>query len=291
MPAMTASVVTASYQPDFERCRLLCETMDRHVTGHSMHYILVEGRDVALFRQLEGPRRVVVDERDLLPGRLVALWDPTSLFRRRVWVGLHTRPLRGWHVQQLRRIGIAAHAGDDNFIYVDSDVAFVRPMDIGLFARGGRTRLFRRDYGLAVGPTPDHALWYNNAGAVLGIAAAQASPHDYITTLIAWRRQTILDMCRHVERLSGRNWAEAIASDRKFSECIIYGRYVDEVRHGADHFHCNVELCRMKWDGQPMTEPEMRDFIAGMDDNQYAIGVQSFTGTDAGAMRRVLAEI
>ena len=38
----TAAIVTASYAPDFERCRLLCETIDRHVTGVSHHYILVE---------------------------------------------------------------------------------------------------------------------------------------------------------------------------------------------------------------------------------------------------------
>ena len=65
--AGTAAIVTASYAPDFERCRLLCETIDRHVTGVPRHYILVEQRDVALFRQLETGNRTVVDERDLLP--------------------------------------------------------------------------------------------------------------------------------------------------------------------------------------------------------------------------------
>src|SRR5690242_7580212 len=44
-----AAIVTASYGPDFERCRLLCETIDRFVTGMSQHYILVEERDVAQF--------------------------------------------------------------------------------------------------------------------------------------------------------------------------------------------------------------------------------------------------
>ena len=95
--APTAAVVTASYAPDFERCRLLCETLDRHVSGAAHHYILVEHRDVALFRQLETDRRTVVDERDLLPRWLRAFDDPLSLFRRRVWLSLKTQPLRGWH--------------------------------------------------------------------------------------------------------------------------------------------------------------------------------------------------
>ena len=63
---------------DLERCRLLCETMDQHVTGMSTHYILVEQRDVALFTQLEVRNRTVVDERDLLPTWLHAYWDPTQ---------------------------------------------------------------------------------------------------------------------------------------------------------------------------------------------------------------------
>ena len=54
--AGTTAMVTASYAPDFERCRLLCETIDRFVTGAPRHYILVEQRDVALFRQLGNAR-------------------------------------------------------------------------------------------------------------------------------------------------------------------------------------------------------------------------------------------
>ena len=52
------ALVTASYAPDFERCRLLCETIDRHVTGLGRHYIRGENRDLAFFRQLEKSRRV-----------------------------------------------------------------------------------------------------------------------------------------------------------------------------------------------------------------------------------------
>ena len=106
--AGTAAIVTASYAPDFERCRLLCETIDRFVTGAPRHYILVEQRDVALFRQLETRNRMVISERDLLPDWLRPYNDPLSLFSRRIWLSRSTQPLRGWHVQQLRRIAIAS---------------------------------------------------------------------------------------------------------------------------------------------------------------------------------------
>ncbi len=75
----------------------------------------------------------------------VSFDDPLSLFRRRVWLSLKTQPLRGWHVQQLRRIAIAAHAKEDVLVFCDSDVAFVKPFDLSAFWRDGKVRLFRRD--------------------------------------------------------------------------------------------------------------------------------------------------
>ena len=121
------ALVTASYAPDFERCRLLCETIDRFVAGYTKHYILVEHRDVALFKQLESSRRVVIDENDLLPRWIRPFPDPSNFGHRRIWLSPRTMPLRGWHVQQFRRIAIAAHTDEDAFFYIDSDVAFLKP--------------------------------------------------------------------------------------------------------------------------------------------------------------------
>lgn len=284
----TAAIVTASYAPDFERCRLLCETIDRHVANVRHHYLLVEHRDIALFRALEGRGRTVVDERDLLPRWLHPMSDPLSGFRRRVWLSRKTKPLRGWHVQQLRRIAIAAHADADALVFCDSDVAFLRPFDCRAFLRGGRVRLFRRNNALAEMPAGQQHVWSRNAGAALGIAQPEVSPHDYITTLIAWRRDATIAMCDHVEAVHGRHWVEVIASERKFSECMIYGRYADEVLGGVGHFHGAEDFCRVQWYGTPHSDAEILDFIAGMGPEQVAIGMQSFIGTDIGRLRRLI---
>lgn len=285
----TAAIVTASYAPDFERCRLLCETLDEFVTGSAHHYILVEGRDVALFRSLETQRRTVIDERDLLPSWLHAWWDPTSLFRRRIWLSAKTMPLRGWHVQQLRRMAIGTHTSEDTLIYCDSDVAFLKPFDCSSFWHDGAARLFRRDNALLDPVEDDHRTWSRNAGAALGIDQPPLSPHDYIATLIAWRRDTLIGMCRRIEEVHGRHWVETIGSTRKFSECMLYGRYADEIVRGAGHFHDSTEFCRVYWAGPELTDAEFRDFIAGMKPEQVAIGMQSFIGTDLSRIRRLLA--
>jgi hypothetical protein len=284
----TAAIVTASYAPDFERCRLLCETLDRHVSGAAHHYILVEHRDVRLFRQLENSRRSIVDERDLLPRWLHAFDDPLSLFRRRVWLSLKTMPLRGWHVQQLRRIAIAAHASEDVLIYCDSDVAFLKPFDCGSFWSGGKVRLFRRDEVLSGEGHEEHRIWSRNAGSTLGIVASKGSTHDYIATLIAWRRQTVVSMCEQIEKTHGRDWVAVIGSVRKFSECMIYGRYVDDGLAGAGHFHASEEFCRVHWTGEALSDDEFRRFVAAMAPQQVAIGMQSFIGTDVDRIRRLI---
>lgn len=282
------AIVTASYAHDFERCRLLCETLDRHVTGFGRHYLLVESRDVPLFRQLEGPRRFVIDERDLLPAWLRPFDDPLSGLKRRVWLSWRTPPLRGWHVQQLRRIAIARHTAEDALVFCDSDVAFVRPFDCGAFWRGGRLRLFRRDGALADYSGADHRTWSRNAGTVLGIAAPAVSPHDYISTVIAWKRASVIAMCDRIEAVSGRHWAAAIAARRKFSECMIYGRFVDEVMDGQGHFPSPVEFCSVHWTGKAMSDEEFHGFLAGMGPGQVAVGMQSFIGTDLRRIRHLI---
>ncbi|WP_421914440.1 DUF6492 family protein [Mesorhizobium sp.] len=289
LPQMpTAAIVTASYAPDFERCRLLCETIDRHVSGMAHHYILVEQRDVTLFRQLQDGRRTIVDERALLPRWLHAFDDPLSLLRRRIWLSLKTMPLRGWHVQQLRRIAIAAHAREDVLIFCDSDVAFLRSFDCGAFWRNGKVRLFRRDGVLENSGHEEQRIWSRNAGAVLGIDEAVVSTHDYISTLIAWHRETVTAMCAEIEKVHGRGWVQVIGSERKFSECMIYGRYVDDVLGGAGHFHGSEELCRVHWTGEALSDDEFRRFVAAMAPEQVAIGMQSFIGTDIGRIRRLI---
>lgn len=281
----TAAIVTASYAPDFERCRLLCETVDARVSGMAKHYLLVAGHDVRRFRELESANRVVIDERELLPSSMFALRDLTSGFRRYVWLGRRIPPLRGWHVQQLRRMALARHVGEQTLVYVDSDVAFVRPFDLTEFWQGDRLRLFRRDHALDTMGEGEHREWSKNAARALGLPAA-TSPHDYIATLIAWRRDFTAAMLDHIEQASGRSWVEAIASRRRFSECMLYGRYVDDVRVGEGHVHDATERCRIYWKGPELSEKELADFVSGLAPGQVAVGLQSFIGIDLRQIRR-----
>ncbi|KXF78652.1 hypothetical protein ATN84_02380 [Paramesorhizobium deserti] len=285
---MKTAIATASYAGDFERCKLLCETLDAHVTGFTKHYLLVESGDVGLFRQLENAHRVVVDERDLLPAWLKAWPDPLTRGRRRIWFSPRILPLRGWHVQQMRRIALAAHIDDDAIFYADSDVAFLRSFDVGTLWRGEDLRLLRHEDAL-LRPVPgDQLMWSANAGALLGIDPARKSPHDYIGTLIAWRRDALISMCKRIEAVHHSHWVEVMGRVRRFSECMIYGRYADEILDGRGHFHDGKDLCRVFWFAPAPTDEEFRAFVAEMKPEQVAIGMQSFIGVDTDHIRRLI---
>ena len=287
---MKTAIITASFAPDFERCRLLCETIDRHVTGFSKHYVLVEHNDVGLFRQLESPSRVIIDEMDLFPSWIRAYPDPFYLGRRRIWLSWRTLPLRGWHAQQLRRIAIAEKISEDALFYCDSDVAFLKPFDCSALWRGSDLRLFRRENEMLGEQPGDQKLWNDNAAMLLDIKRETMNQHGYVGTLIAWRRDRVLGMCRRIESVRSAHWMEAIGKQRRFSECTIYGHYAEDVERLRGHFADTTDFCKVFWFAPAPTESEFRTFIREMTPEQVAIGMQSFIGADLGYVRRLVSE-
>ncbi|TIT33141.1 MAG: hypothetical protein E5W76_26095, partial [Mesorhizobium sp.] len=95
-------------------------------------------------------------------------------------------------------------------------------------------------------------------------------------------------MCGRIEKLHGRDWVAVLGSARRYSECMVYGRYVDEVLEGAGHFHGSEEFCHVHWTGEALSDDDFRRFVAGMAPEQVAIGMQSFIGTDIGRIRRLI---
>ncbi|EAU43218.1 hypothetical protein FP2506_10251 [Fulvimarina pelagi HTCC2506] len=289
---MSQAIVTSSYRGDFERCRLLCDSIDARVRGHTRHILAVESRDVSMFRVLEGPKREVVDERDLFPWWLRAFPDPTRLGKRRIWLTPVGLPLRGWHTQQLRRIMLGAKLEETALITVDSDVVFLRDFETGNFEdEKGRVAFYRKPGGVRTALAEYqkvHYDWSRKAGEFLGIPEPKVTDTGYIGTLIAWNTASVRDMSARIESVTGHSAIDALARTRLISECTIYGRFVDEIENRPDrHYPVSFERCRMYWAGDAMTEPVLRRFIASLEAHHVAAGIQSFTGTDSALLRRV----
>ncbi|TDH38293.1 hypothetical protein E2A64_04025 [Pseudohoeflea suaedae] len=275
---MKTAIMTASYVGDFERCRLLCETIDRFFSGNWHHYLLVERRDVDLFRQFAGERRSVVSEAELFPAWLRSFPDPLGSSRR-IWPTPFTLPLRGWHAQQLRRLALARHIEADTLLSIDSEVVIVRPFDPASLWFDGRMRFYRVEDGKGT-VSSDHPRWIAHAGDLLGLPRDPGFAHDYITAAIPWRVDTARALLDHIERISGTGWLRAVMSSRDISECMIYGRFVDEVLDGAGHSHDPRPLCHVLWQKGIFSENRagLVEFMRGLSDDQIAIAVQSFVG-------------
>ncbi len=253
--SLTYAIATPSYAGDIERCRLLCASIDRFVSGHAMHYILVEDGDVALFRPLEGPRRTVLPESALLPSWLKARPDPFSLGKRRVWTSLGALargvpPLRGWHAQQLRKFALPLASREDVLLFADSDMLFLRPFALDSLTTDGAVRLYAKPDGITA-DMAEHVSWCGMAAALLALPAPTIPSPDYINNLVTWRRDNVLALHRHIEAVSGRGWVEAIARQRQFSEYMIYGYFVERVLGlaAAGHVADSHELCKSYWGG------------------------------------------
>jgi hypothetical protein len=286
------ALVTPSYRGDFERCRLLCESIDSLVTGFGAHYLLVDERDVAMFRPLAGPRRHVISERQLFPGWLASWPDPMTWGRRRVWTGpgalmRGVGVLRGWHMQQLLKMALPSLIDEEVLLYADSDIMFLRPFDVRSLESGGRIKLYRKPGGIGAEMT-EHRGWLDHAAGALGVPKPEPPADDYINGLVSWSRANALAMLDRIERTTSRHWIAAVTAGRSFSEWTIYGLHADRVLGEASgHFHDPQPLARTFWFSRDVNPDSFTADETLLEKGQVALGVQSFIDVPVETLRGV----
>lgn len=280
--SVPVSIITPSLARDVEACRLLCDTLDAYVTGFDVHYVVVSARDMPLFASLAGPRRRIVDEATLLPKALVRL--PFKWKGRRYSWAPGTRPVYGWHIQQLLKFGMTLQQANPRVIFVDSDNFFVRPFDLAAFA-GGATVPLQTDRG-AVDRHLPHAEWLANAHMLLDLPAPVLPADDFIGQMIVWDAAVVREILRRIEAHAGLPWWKAMLRVRAFSEYLIYGAAVSaDPAYLAQHHIVTDPPSISYWEGPAMGEGDFRRFIATLRPHQSAVGVQSFTGTSIAMLR------
>ena len=287
---MTFEIVTPSYGPDFERCELLCASIDRFVTGHLRHVIVVDRCDRERFSPLEGPQRSVVVAEDILPR---GLWRwPLKLgpMKRAVWLSTRARPVHGWHLQQIKKILIALTASADHLLFIDSDVVFVRPADLADLVVDGRLTHLRTTGGITA-DMPNHITWSANASRLIGQPALDLPAPDNIGHLVPWRHDTALAMKAAIEAASGVDWITALLRTRQFSEYLLYGRFVEQVEGFDRHLPVEAGLCRSYWDPVPLDRAALRELFTSIDDHEVAVSITSTSGTSFADVRAVLEDL
>jgi hypothetical protein len=265
------AIITPSYKPDFERCRLLCHSIKRFVQPPIRHYIAVEQRDFQLFSSLKGPNTEVIIVQDLLPR-----W----IFRvpkfKKAWVSLKTLPVRNWIMQQITKIALARSVKEDVLLFLDSDEAFIRPFDCQSLIKDGLVRFYSQPDGNPANMETPHQLWHESASKLLGLPPKPMPAPDYIADVVIWKQDNVRSMCQQIEQVTGQWWLEALCRTWNFSEYTLYGTYIDRVlKERSGHYSDPVQILNSYYAPASLSERELQQFLAATRPEHVAIMISA----------------
>ncbi|MEM7724924.1 MAG: DUF6492 family protein [Cyanobacteria bacterium P01_A01_bin.45] len=270
------AIITPSYFLDFERCRLLCLSIEKYVSAKIKHYIIVDRKDLLLFRQLQGKRTEIITVESILPW-----WIQRIPAFNKGWLSLKNIVLRNWIVQQIVKLAIAQHIESDILIFVDSDTFFVRPFDENILVRDdpkgvvgsyGKVRLFREPSYNEI----THIRGHKQANKLLNINTDIYSAPGYIGNVITWKRDNVFKLYQAIENISGKGWIETVANSPHLSEYILYGVFVDKyLTTDSGHYYDEQLISHDYWIPEPLSEQELKEFIAGIKSHHIAVMISA----------------
>jgi hypothetical protein len=286
--APPVALITPSYSADFERFSLLCDSIDRRVTGYERHYVIVSDDDMPRFQEFSRDRRIVLPSSRLLPRWLKLAPFVRLRNGRKIWWSLKAWPVHGWHVQQILKIAAAMEMPEQRFCLVDSDNVFVHPFDAGAYAGRERSPLYFAPEAIA-SDAPLHANWTRNCDRLLGQRTTSFPADDYIGHVIVWDKDAVRDMAKAIERTTGKSWQLALCRTRAFSEYLLYGHYVrSSPDWRAAHEMTTQSLAISYWDAAPLGAATVAEMIASAPKSNVALSVQSFSHTSEAMIREAV---
>ena len=164
-----------------------------------------------VFRPLSNQRTRIRCEAECLPASFVRM----PFGKLTVNLTHPFPPIRGWILQQLIKLAVAAQSTDDVIILVDSDIEFLRPTGIEAFARDGIVRFYRLPKAIDA-QLPRHRTWHRVARDLLGLEQIALPFTDYISSLIAWDPEIVRQMLARVSSITGTSLDECHSATAAF---------------------------------------------------------------------------
>ena len=285
----TVALITPTHRGDLDRFSLLCDSIDRFVSGYERHYVIVNDDDVPFFARFENDRRTVLPGSRFLPPWLKQL--PPFLLRkgRRTWWSFRTAPLHGWHIQQILKISGILQLPEQRYCIIDSDNVFFRPFDVAGYAGADSIPLYVDRQAIRA-ESPLHSVWIRNCDRLLGGGTTTTFPaDDYIGNGIVWDKSTLRDMTATIEVATGTPWAEALCKTRSFSEYIIYGYFVSRSPvHRATHRLTMQSLATSHWEHDQLDAKALQAMVDRSPADAVALCIESFSLTPVSLIRDVV---
>jgi hypothetical protein len=286
----TVALLTPTYGRDLELCTLLCESVDRHVTSFSKHYLLVPDCDLPLFAHFESERRSVLPASQFLPGWLRPLPRIVQRKRRQYWWSLRAKPVSGWHVQQLIKIAATIALPHQRYCILDSDIVFFRDFDLARYEHPNSIPLLHVPDEV-VATQPRHSRWVVTSHQLLGFPIPMLPATDFIGHIIFWDKETVRAMASRIEAITDLEWVEALCKTREFSEYMLYGYYVqNDASFTGRHSLTARTRCISYWDQPQLSKGDLNRLLRGANGDDVAFSVASFSGTPVSAIRAAIEE-
>jgi hypothetical protein len=99
-------------------------------------------------------------------------------------------------------------------------------------------------------------------------------------------------MLARVAATTGRPWLTAIAGQLDFSECVLYGVFVDSLMGApANSFVSDDSLCLVYWENTPLNLESSLQFVRGSRPTDIAAVIQSKSRTPPAVREAVFASL
>jgi Family of unknown function (DUF6492) len=284
------ALLTPTYGRDLELCTLLCESVDRHVTSFSKHYLLVPDSDLSLFSHFASERREVLPASKFLPKWLRPLPRIVQRKRRQYWWSLRTKPVSGWHVQQYLKIAATISLPYQRYCILDSDVVFFRNFDLSRYEYPNSIPLLNVQDEVT-SEQIRHARWVETSHELLGLPMPPLPASDFIGHIIFWDQQTTRAMAAKIEAVTNLHWVDALCRTREFSEYMLYGYFAqNDAEFSRRHTPGSRSGCVSYWDRPTLDMAELNRLLGAADQHDVACSVASFSETPVQVIRSVIEE-
>ncbi|CDM94128.1 MAG: DUF6492 family protein [Limnospira sp. PMC 1291.21] len=267
-------LVTPSYAPDFERCQFLCSTVDKFIPSSTKHYIIVDRKDLSIFKSLPNNRTEILVVEEVIPG-----WIKRIPFVKNGWFSFKSLPIRNWLLQQIIKLSAAQFVSEDILMFVDSDVAFVRPLNPQeRFVKDGKIRFYREPNSIPRS-WESHYSWYETASKLLITPMVDFPAPNYIGDLITWKKDNVLKLYEHLEKVSRRSWVETISNTWNLSEYILYGMFCDYIiDHEANHYIDETYPGLRYFGTENLSEQQIKDFLSEIEPDYVTVMISAKAG-------------
>lgn len=282
------ALLTPTYGRDLELCTLLCESVDRHVTSFSTHYLLVPDCDLSLFSHFACERREVLPASKFLPKWLRPLPRIVQRKRRQYWWSLRTKPVSGWHVQQYLKIAATISLPYQRYCILDSDVVFFRNFDLSRYEYPNSIPLLNVQDEVT-SEQIRHARWVETSHELLGLPTPPLPASDFIGHIIFWDQQTTRAMAAKIEAVTNLHWVDALCQTREFSEYMLYGYFAqNDARFSGSHTLTRRTPCISYWDQPELDQHQLNQLLRRACNDDVAFSVASFSGTPVQIIRAAI---